>query len=141
MKSSFILLFAASVMLCSFHNIMKPVLKLQRLRCELLQDPLAIDITKPGLSWEIESNQRGIEQVAYQVLVASSIENLDRNKADLWNSGKVFSDQSVHVLYAGKPLKSRASCFWKVKVWTKDQDSAGSSPAKWSMGLLNKTDW
>ena len=44
------------------------------LRCEYLNDPLGIDITKPHLSWVIEeaAGCRGIQQAAYQVLVAST---------------------------------------------------------------------
>ena len=37
-------------------------------------------------------------------------------KGDLWDSGKVESDQSVHVVYAGKPLTSGVKAFWKVQI-------------------------
>ena len=113
-----------------------------RLRCEYAVNPLGIDVRRPRLSWVIRSGRRGEVQTAYQVLVASSEANLKANKGDLWDSGKVESDQSCHVVYAGKELGSRTRCFWKVRVWDRDgKPSAYSQPASWEMGLLEPDDW
>jgi hypothetical protein len=76
------------------------------LRCEYLVNPIGIDVTKPRLSWILESGQRSCVQSAYHILVASSAETLERNRGDLWNSGKVKSDQTNQVVYKGKQLKS-----------------------------------
>ncbi len=112
------------------------------LRCEYLVNPLGIDVIKPRLSWKLESDQRGQKQSAYRLLVASSREKLAKNIGDLWDSGKVESDKSIHVAYDGKELKSRMQCFWKVIVWDKDgKASKPSLPAMWSMGVLKKSDW
>jgi len=112
------------------------------LRCEYLTDPLGIDATQPRLSWVIESDRRGERQTAYQILVASSDELLKNDMGDLWDSGKVASDQSIHMEYVGKPLESRMVCHWKVCVWDKDgKSSAWSQPALWTMGLLKPDDW
>lgn len=113
----------------------------QNPRCEMLINPEGIDAIKPRLSWEIVGYKRAIEQSAYQVLVASSAEKLLANEADLWDSGKVTSDQSIHISYNGKALKSRTRCFWKVKVWTNQGETQWSKPAFWSIGLLNYMDW
>ena len=97
---------------------------------------------RPRLSWILTSDQRGQKQTAYQVLVSSTAELLARNQGDLWNSGKVSSDQSIQVEYLGKPLVSRMGCHWKVRVWDKEGKISGwSSPAFWSMGLLHPEDW
>jgi alpha-L-rhamnosidase len=112
------------------------------LRCEYLVDPIGIDVIEPRLSWILESEQRSCSQSAYHVLVASSAELLERNKGDLWNSGKVQSDQSNQVVYKGKPLKSRTLCYWKVRVWDKSgRVSDWSEAATWTMGLLENDDW
>lgn len=113
--------------------------------CEYLKDPLGIDVREPRLTWKLEAvdpKARGQKQTAYQVVVASTKTLLDSDKGDLWDSGMVSSDQSVHVVYAGKPLGSGADCFWKVRV----KDEAGvtsvwSKPGRWTMGLLEKSDW
>jgi alpha-L-rhamnosidase len=112
------------------------------LRCEYLKDPLGIDATKPGLSWVIESPRRCEIQTAYQVLVASTAESLTADKGDLWDSGKVASDVSAQVEYAGQTLQSGKRCFWKVRIWDRDgHPSAWSQPAFWTMGLLREEDW
>jgi alpha-L-rhamnosidase len=111
-------------------------------RCEYLTDPLGIDVTLPRLSWKITADGRGVVQTSYQILVASSPENLDRERGDLWNSGKVASDQSIQVVYSGAPLTSRQRCWWKVRVWdNRGQVSGWSRPASWTMGLLKPEDW
>ena len=112
------------------------------LRCEYLVNPLGIDVLKPRLSWILESHERGQKQSAYQILVASSEGKLNADEGDLWDSGKIDSDQSIHVEYQGQSLKSRQQCWWKVRVWDKNGSlSRWSEPATWSMGLLEKADW
>ena len=114
----------------------------KELRSEYRVNPLGIDVVKPRLSWITESVKRGQVQSAYQILAAGSEQDLKQNKADLWNSGKVCSDQSNQVVYEGMPLKSRMRCYWKVRIWDKDgRASAWSQPAMWSVGLLARKDW
>ncbi len=114
----------------------------KELRCEYRVSPLGIDIVKPRLSWIMESNQRGQEQSAYQILVADSEEKLRRNQGGLWDSGKVESGRSNQAIYEGEPLKSRMRCYWKVRVWDKEgKASAWSEPAMWTVGLLKARDW
>ncbi len=111
------------------------------LRCEMLENPDGIDITNPRFSWEVSGNRRNIEQTAYQVIISSTPEKLDAGDGDMWNSGIVKSNRSVHVAYSGALLKSRTNCYWKVKVWTGNGESEWSNPAYWSMGLLDYADW
>jgi alpha-L-rhamnosidase len=112
------------------------------LRCEYRVDPLGIDVAEPRLSWIVESAERGQRQTAYRVLVASSAEKLASGEADLWDSGRVASDQTIHVVYAGRLLASRMACYWKVQVWdAQGRASPWSRPAAWTMGLLARSDW
>ncbi len=117
------------------------------LRCEYRDSPLGVDSTKPCLSWIISEKAgnggvRGQRQTAYQVLVAATPELLAKEKGDLWDSGKVDSDPSIQVAYAGKPLESVQQCFWKVRVWDKEgAATAWSAPATWTMGLLKPEAW
>jgi len=114
----------------------------QNLRCEYRENPLGIDAAAPRLSWQLDAKQRGEKQTAYRVLVASSPELLKKEQGDLWDSGKVMSDQTFLLRYAGKPLASRQAAFWKVQTWDKDGKASGWSPAAtWEMGLLTANDW
>jgi alpha-L-rhamnosidase len=127
-------------------KIIWPEFLVEHLRCEYLNNPLGIDSAKPRLGWEVVAQgTRGIKQVAYQVLVASSEEILKQNTGDLWDSGKVASDRSIQIVYGGKPLVSRQSCFWKVKVWSISHlnpvESAWSKSASFEMGLLEPDSW
>jgi alpha-L-rhamnosidase len=112
------------------------------LRCEYLEDPMGVDAARPRLSWVIQSQQRGQRQTAYQLLVAASPAALEYDRGDLWDSGKVASDETAHVIYAGPPLGSRQVCCWKVRAWDRDgQPSGWSKVARWEMGLLRPGDW
>ncbi len=119
-------------------NFVKPTF----LRCEYLVNPLGINVARPRLYWRLDSNERNQKQTAYRVLVATSEQKLREEKADLWDSGKIASDLSIHVTYQGKDLRSKANCYWKVKVWDRDDKPSEWSPvAFWTMGLLTPSDW
>ncbi len=114
---------------------------LGRLRCEYAENPLGMDVAQPRLSWVMESDTRAQTQTAYQVLVATAPEKLEAGQADLWDSGKVMSDRSIQVAYAGRPLVSRQRAHWKVLAWDKAGQPLASAPAWWEMGLLQPTEW
>ena len=112
------------------------------LRCEYQESPLGLDVEAPRLSWALESKQRGQMQTAYQIQVAGSPERLHAGLGDIWDSGKVASDQSVQVAYRGPTLASGQRVWWQVRVWdAADRPSTYSAPAWWEMGLLHPYDW
>ena len=108
-------------------------------------DPAGIDEKQPRLSWRLlptDADACDQRQTAYQVGVNGDLEALGEDQGNLWDSGRVASDQNTQVVYGGKPLTSRLACFWKVRV--KDERgvwSGGSEPARWTMGLLEPSDW
>jgi len=120
-------------------------IRIEKLTCEYLVDPLGIDVLEPRLSWSFASptdGERGQVQTAYQILVASDKDLLHDDRGDLWDSGKVSSDQSTGVVYAGRPLKSHQRCWWKVRAWDKDGNpSSWAHPGFWSMGILDPAEW
>jgi len=134
-------IFISALFLISCNNRESEILHLSNLRTEMLTNPEGIDVVNPKLTWEISGNQRGIFQTAYRILVASTPEKLEANLGDLWDSGKIKSDQSILVAYDGKPLSSRNRCYWKVKVWSEKGESDWSKPARWNMGFLYEKDW
>ena len=120
----------------------QPPLTVENPRTEYAVNPVGIDQAPPHLDWELKSTQRGCLQSAYQIQVASTAEKLAAGEGDLWDSGKVASDNSTQVAYAGKPLGSGARAYWRVRAWdNQNHASEYSAPAFFEMGLLKKEDW
>jgi alpha-L-rhamnosidase len=111
------------------------------LQAEMLTNPEGIDVLQPRLSWQIKSDVNDVQQTAYQILVASTLENLNANKADLWDSGKVKSNESVNIIYNGKKLGDRQNAFWKVTVFTNKGEIKSATTAHFSIGILTYADW
>ena len=110
------------------------------LTCEYAESPL-IDIQNPRLTW-VNANEdqiKGAAQSAYQIQVAlgkADFKNL------VWDSGKVNSDESAFIEYAGEQLSSRSSYFWRVKVWDENGKSSDwSETASWHVGMLSQDEW
>ena len=141
-KSFLIPIICAGLMLFSSGMNAAKSIETGDLTCEYFSNPMGIGTTTPRLSWILTSGVEDQVQTAYQVLVASSPKMLNEKKADRWNTGKVESDQSILVEYAGDVLESREKCWWKVRVWDKDgKASAWSEPASFELGLLAGGDW
>lgn len=115
------------------------MLKVEDLRCEYFKNPIGIGVANPRLSWKIKSDLRSVMQLAYQIQVSKDDTSFSN---PIWDTGKIYSDQSVHVEYSGPCLKSRSKYYCRVKVWdAKGNVSVWSEPAFWEMGLLNHNDW
>ena len=114
---------------------------ISHLLCEGVATARGIEARAPRLGWQLDSTMRGARQATYQIWVATKPELLNTGKADLWDSGQVKSADSTQIAYKGKPLQSNQMCFWKVRVWAPDGQSAQSDADSWQMGLLNKADW
>ncbi|HEX7569560.1 MAG TPA: family 78 glycoside hydrolase catalytic domain, partial [Verrucomicrobiae bacterium] len=112
------------------------------LKCESRSNPLGIGTSAPRLNWVLASERRGEAQTAWQVLAASTADRLARNQGDLWDSGKVLSADSLNVIYAGQPLCSAQSVFWKIRVWDREGGASSySEPAQFETALLSSNDW
>ncbi len=109
------------------------------LRCEYLENPVGIDVKKPKFSWMLEHSERDQAQTAYQLIISSDPLCED---ADIWDSNKVVSDQSLHVAFEGKPLESDRTYYWKVRYWDNDDASSPySQVARFDTGLFDPEDW
>lgn len=127
--------------LCIFSTLAQNPLSVSNLQCEMLSNPLGIDKVVPRLSWQIDTSLDEVQQIGYRILAASSLEKLNSFKADVWDSGRVDSDASMNIYYAGNTLKSKQEVFWKVKIWTNKGETMWSTPAYWSMGILTYAEW
>ena len=115
-------------------KVVKPDVSLSWLKVENLESPLGIDTDTPRFSWTILSDKQNVRQTAYQIVVTTS-------QGEVWNSGRVESDQQLWVPYKGTRLKSATQCSWKVKVWTTAGESQWSDEMRFGIGLLKESHW
>ncbi len=117
----------------------------ERLRCEYRLDPVGIGEALPRLGWSLAASnpdERNVTQSAYEVIVASSADALANATGDRWDSGKVTSNETQNVVYAGLPLVSDTDYWWAVRVWDQAGYVSGwSAKAHLSTGLLNASEW
>ncbi len=109
------------------------------LRVEYLADPMGVDTPSPRFFWVPEHSDRGQAQAAYEIIVSTGESAAE---GDMWSTGKVAAASPGQVAYAGKPLESGATYFWKVRYW----DAAGrmspfSRPERFGCGLFTPADW
>src|SRR5215469_917210 len=113
-----------------------------KLQCESLSNPLGMDTPQPTLSWQLRDSHPGARQTAFEVQVASSEKQLADGKADVWDSGRVESDESRNVVYRGPALKASTRYFWRVMVWdAKGKRYKPSETNWWETGLLEQANW
>lgn len=117
------------------------------MRCEYERNPTLVAFQSPRLTWTFAAvasaaGQRGQCQTAYRIRAASSRQLLATGTADIWDSGRVESSQSVNVPYTGPQLASGQQVYWSVRVWDRDGNESSDSPVgSWRMALLNPEDW
>lgn len=129
------------LLLIPFTRILGAV-TIEDIKCENQQNPLGIDKLQPSFNWKINGDKRGIFQTAYQIMVASSIDLLNNNKPNLWDSKKTASGQNTFISYAGKILNSSGRYYWKVRIWDQNGEaSQWSEPAFFVTGLFDQSEW
>lgn len=107
------------------------------LTTDRLAGPMGLDDPRPVFAWKIVDPMQGARQSAYRIVVATDAQY----SSLVWDSGKVQSDQSLGVRYAGKPLEPARRYFWRVQVWNKSGAQYPTSPtAGWETGLMTQ-DW
>src|SRR5678810_657549 len=109
--------------------------KVVNLLTENQTNPIGLDVQQPRFSWQLVSEQRNISQTAYEITISAS-------KGTAWKSGKINSDRSVQVPYAGTALQSGKKYTWEVRVWDNNgKPSPLSEPAFFQTALLSLSDW
>ena len=106
---------------------------------EGLNNPIGFYDSKPTFSWKLPE---GVQSQSAYTIVAASSPKLLPNNPDLWDSGKVNSNQTLYVNYKGKSLYSKQKVYWQIKYWNqKGNDSQWSELAHFELGLLKNSDW
>jgi len=135
---------AATFFAILFINLLNAAspLKPVRLTCEYIKNPLGIDTKKPRLSWLLESKERDQIQTGYELIVSNNPGDIQKGKGNIWQTGKIISNQNIQVEYAGSELKSFTKYYWRIRVFDKNNE-----PSEWSeinsfeTAMLNSTDW
>ncbi len=140
-KIKALLLFALLLWSVGSHAQSGSNLKPVALRTAYLRNPEGLDIAKPRFSWVLESKSKNVfaeKQTAYRIIVASNPALIRNHKGDIWDSRWVPSSEMGQIEFAGIPLASDRTYYWKVAV--KDQEekiSDWSETAHWSTGILD----
>ncbi|MDD8026079.1 MAG: family 78 glycoside hydrolase catalytic domain [Acidobacteriota bacterium] len=112
------------------------------LLCRGALDPLGLDDAAPALSWKLQGEGRGLRQTAYRIQAATTRALLNAGRPDLWDGGRIASDEQAGVAYAGRPLRSFERAYWRIRAWDQDgRESPWSEAAVWTTGVLRSEDW
>ncbi|WP_433524708.1 family 78 glycoside hydrolase catalytic domain [Nocardia pseudovaccinii] len=110
------------------------------LTVEYQSNPMPLDVDRPRFGWQIVSAVRGVRQAAYELRVGTSPDP-QKDADPVWTSGRVDSDSSIGIVYAGPDLAPRTRYYWTVRVWAGgDESSTWADPAWWETGL-RLADW
>ncbi len=128
MKRSLLLLFSFSLFFIL--NAQERKIEIINLKTEYATKPLGIDVIAPRFSWMIHSNRQGAAQKAFQIVVTDEHGNL------AWNSGRIVSDVSLNIRYAGNVLSARTRYHWELSVWD-DKNKKTKASSWFETGLMN----
>ncbi|MBK5203522.1 MAG: family 78 glycoside hydrolase catalytic domain [Prolixibacteraceae bacterium] len=119
----------------------KQTTKVIDLQCEYLSQPHGVDTYSPRFSWKITSEQRGVYQKAYQIIVSDNKENIQENIGNCWDSEKINSESTINIAYNGIALKSNQDYFWRVCFWNSQNKRVWSKVSFFHTGLFQPSDW
>jgi len=119
--------------------------EITNLTVEMQDGSMPLATAMPRFSWNYEARVDNVMQTSYRVIVASSEEKARRGEGDLWDSQSVDTSQMLYITYAGKTLKSRDRCWWRVYTtvtYGNGRSKKLKSPVQYfELSLLERSDW
>ncbi len=119
--------------------------EITNLTVEMQDGSMPLATATPRFSWNYEARVDNVMQTSYRVIVASSEEKARRGEGDLWDSHSVDTSQMLYIPYAGKTLKSRDRCWWRVYTtvtYGNGRSKKLKSPVQYfELSLLDSSDW
>lgn len=97
-------------------------MKITKLRCDYMENPLGFDFEHPYFGWVIESEQSNKSQSAYHLQIAKD----DAFTRVVYDSDKVCDDRSVGVQPDFK-LEPKTRYHWRVNIWDEEGVESGFS--------------
>ena len=135
--------FGLFLTLCQMGALSYALESASNLRVEYLSQPRGIDMADPRFQWDLPLlyHPRIMHQVAYQINV-SKIDLVSRTQMQVWDSGKVESNATSQIHYAGQGLESDSDYAWSVRWWN-DTDLPPSLYAhdSFSTAFMSESDW
>jgi len=123
-------------------NVGLGMVQVTGLTCEYQKEQAWIETPRPRFSWVLTASERNQSQLAYEILVSSSLADIKALKGTAWNSGRINSNQSSLVEYGGQALHSFTRYYWRVRVIDQNElVSAWSEPAWFETAMLSPDDW
>ncbi|MBR5465012.1 MAG: family 78 glycoside hydrolase catalytic domain [Alistipes sp.] len=115
--------------------ILCPHVRVTETTCDFQSAPLLVEQTTPRFGWQLQGRQgHGVMQLAY------AIEVEDEAGHPVWQTGKVASDESQLISYAGDALQPLTAYRWRVRVW--DAKGNESQWSAWShFRMAPDTEW
>ena len=143
MKFKSLLVIALLDCLLLWSCIKKPEsdLSVSQMKCNGFENPVGTGTT-PNFSWIPLAQKRGQSETAYQIIVGSDKEITGKFIGDLWDSGKMITEESSLIQYSGLKLQPGREYFWRIRIWNKnDKPTSWSTTASFVTGLSDRSDW
>ncbi len=119
--------------------------EITNLTVEMQDGSMPLATAMPRFSWNYEARVDNVMQTNYRVIVSSSEEKARRGEGDLWDSQSVDISQMLYIPYAGKTLKSRDRCWWRVYTtvtYGNGRSKKLKSPVQYfEISLLDRSEW
>ncbi|MBS1598067.1 MAG: family 78 glycoside hydrolase catalytic domain [Bacteroidetes bacterium] len=116
-------------------------LQIKNMLCEYSNNPLGIDISRPRFSWELLSVARNQSQSGFELIVSSSLKNIQQGSGDIWSTGKLTSSATSQIEYGGTPLQSFTRYYWRVKVYDQNNEYSMSDISWFETAMMSPEDW
>jgi len=114
------------------------ILHIYDIKTDMRVNPVGVSL-KPEFSWKVESDQKGLMQESYNIIVTSNVHCIDT----VWNSGEVKSSISCNIVYDGQPLEPCKRYYWYVILKYDNGQIAMSDIVWFETGLIgtDKSCW
>ncbi|MBN2616282.1 MAG: family 78 glycoside hydrolase catalytic domain, partial [Bacteroidales bacterium] len=113
----------------------------ENLKSEYLENPIGIDTKNPRFTWQLQTDEPGVSQQAYQVVVGTDSLAVMDGMGEAWYSADIQSE-TIPAKYAGEELLPFTKYFWKVKVQLQNGSwTAYSKVASFETGMMDQANW
>jgi alpha-L-rhamnosidase len=112
------------------------MVRISGVTCEYRSEPVGLGVTRPRISYRLDSDEYGVAQKTYRLCVSSSREKLLAGVFDLYDSQEVESENTVNIRYNGSKLSQRKRCYYTVCSSLTDGRKVESDVHTFETGLL-----